>query len=189
MFSKDPERTNGGRKRCLYFDPDGTCATFVDIPVTNSCSSDDQFAMLELLDPFLSGRELVHGCRVRVAWDQRHHYYMVYTKYRRSQENISVRDESNGQESWKGPVVVMRLDTRSATRLVSMTSGIHRELAIRAMARYIEFSFFVLLLIDASRQVCPTYESTNLLCFHSAEEDFVATAFIGSTAPNSLVNT
>lgn len=70
--------------------------------------------------------------------NQRRHYFMVYTKYRRSQENISVRDESGGMESWKGPVVVMRLDTRSATRLVSVTSRVHHELAIKAIARYVE---------------------------------------------------
>jgi len=140
---KYQDRTNGGRKRCLYFDPDGACATSISVSVTNSLSSSDQFAMLELLDPFVGGRELVRGCRVRVVWHQQRHYFMVYTKYRRSQENISVRDESGGQESWKGPVVVMRMDTRSATRLVSITSRIHRELAIRAVARYTKFSTFV----------------------------------------------
>ena len=136
---KHPDRMNGGRKRCLYFDPYGTRAAFVDMSITNSRRSGDQFALLELLGPFRGGRELVRGCRVCVTQHQRRHYYMVYTKYRRSQENVSVREESRGQESWNGPVVVMRLDTRSATRLVSMTNKVHRELAIRAIARYLRF--------------------------------------------------
>ena len=133
---KHPDRINDGRKRGLYFDPDGTRATIVNIPVTNSSCGSGQFASLELLSPFRSGRELVRGCRVRVTRHHQRHYYMVYTKYRRDRENISVREESGGQGSWKGPVVVMRLDTRSATRLVSVTSRVHRELAIAAIARY-----------------------------------------------------
>lgn len=141
-FSKHPDRINGGRKRGLYFDPDGTCAMFVNIPITNGRYGGDQFATLELLGPFHGGRELVRGCRVCVTRHQRRHYYMVYTKYRRSQENVSVREESGGQENWKGPVVVMRLDTPSATRLVSVTSRVHRELAISAIARYLRFVMF-----------------------------------------------
>jgi len=136
---------NGGRKRGIYFDPDGTRATFVGIPITNSRRSSDQRAVLELLDTFCSGREIVRGCRVSVTRHQQRHYYMVYTKYRRNQENISVREESRGLESWKGPVVVMRLDTRSATRLVSVTSRVHRELAIKAIARYLGFATLICL--------------------------------------------
>lgn len=66
---------------------------------------------------------------------------MIYTKYRRSQVNFSIREESGNLESWCGPLVVMRLDTFSGTRLVSITTKDDRETAIKAAAKYVFFDY------------------------------------------------
>lgn len=61
---------------------------------------------------------------------------MIYTKYRKTEINYAIIEESGNQGSWKGPLVVMRLDAVSATRLVSITSKTHKDLAIQAVAKY-----------------------------------------------------
>ena len=70
-----------------------------------------------------------------VTRDHRRHFYMVYTKYQKNTINYSIREESGNRESWGGPLVVMRLDTNSATRLVSITSKSHKDMAIEAIAK------------------------------------------------------
>ena len=64
---------------------------------------------------------------------------MVYTKYRKNTVNCSIREESGNQESWKGPLVVVRLDATSAKRFVSITSKSHRDIAIQAVAKWVFF--------------------------------------------------
>lgn len=96
-----------------------------------------EYVTLECIDPFLHGRELIRGCKVGVTRNHRRYFYMVYTKYRKNTVNCSIREESGNQESWKGPLVVMRLDATSATRLVSITSKTHKEAAIQAVAKWV----------------------------------------------------
>lgn len=107
------------------------------MPVLSSLYGLAECATLECLDSFVRGRERTRGCKVGVTKNNRRYFYMVYTKRRRSQVNSAITEESRGNESWNGPLVVMRLDTASATRLVSITSRSHREIAIQAAAKYV----------------------------------------------------
>jgi hypothetical protein len=127
-------------KRCLYFDPDGIRARTLAIPVASGLGA--EYAALEILEPFLQGRELIRGCRVGVTRNNRRCFYMIYTKYRRSQVNCAVQEESRNLGSWCGPLVVMRLDTFSGGRLVSITTKDHKETAIKAVAKCV-FSVIV----------------------------------------------
>lgn len=61
---------------------------------------------------------------------------MVYTKYRKSQINHAIREGSGNLEGWRGPLVVMRLDALSGTRLVSVTTKAHKEAAMQAVAKW-----------------------------------------------------
>ena len=122
-------------KKCIYFDPDGIRARALAIPVVSSLQTMKECAMLECIEPFLQGRELIRGCKVGVTRNHRRYFYMVYTKYQRNTSNCSIREESGNRESWNGPLVVMRLDANSATRLVSITSKSHKDIAIQAVAK------------------------------------------------------
>ena len=128
-------------KKSLYFDPDGIGAKSLVIPVASSLHDAAEHATLECLGPFLQGRERIRGCKVGITENHRRYFYMIYTKYRKSEVNYAIMEESKNRGSWKGPLVVMRLDTTSATRLVSITSRTHKDLAMRAIARY-NFSLF-----------------------------------------------
>ena len=92
-------------------------------------------AALECIEPFIQGRELIRGCKVGVTRNHHRYFYMVYTKYQKKTVNCSIREESGNRESWCGPLVVMRLDANSATRLVSITSKSHKDTAIQAVAK------------------------------------------------------
>ena len=127
-------------KRSLYFDPDGVGVQKLGIPVVSSLHNAAEHAELESLEPFASGRERIRGCKVGIRRNQRRHFYMIYTKYRRTDTNYAIIEESGNQESWNGPLVVMRLDTASATRLVSITSKTHKDMAIQAVARYVFYT-------------------------------------------------
>lgn len=122
-------------KKSLYFDPDGISAKKLAIPVVSSLHNTAEHATLECLEPFFRGRERVRGCKIGITRNHRRYFYMIYTKYRKTEINYAVMEESGNQGSWKGPLVVMRLDTTSATRLVSITSKAHKDLAIQAVAR------------------------------------------------------
>jgi hypothetical protein len=93
--------------------------------------------MLECVGPFLRGRERIRGCKVGITRNRRRYFYMVYTKYRKTEVNYAIMDESGNQGSWKGPLVVMRLDAMSATRLVSITSKVHEDMAMQVVAKYV----------------------------------------------------
>jgi hypothetical protein len=124
-------------KRSIYFDPEGIGATAVTIPVLDSLFSSDQFVSLESLDPFSRGREAIRGCKVCVVDQQQRDFYIVFTKYRMRIVNFAINGESNGQESWRGPMLVMRLDKLTATRIVSVSNKAHRDSAIKAAAMYV----------------------------------------------------
>ena len=96
-----------------------------------------EYATLECVEPFFQGKELVRGCKVGVTENRRRYFYMIYTKYRKNAVNYSILEESGDQESWGGPLIVMRLDVASATRLVSITSKSHRDIAIQAVAKLV----------------------------------------------------
>jgi hypothetical protein len=150
-------------KRCLYFDPDGIRARTRDIPVASSLCA--EYATLEILEPFLQGRELIRGCRVGVTRNNRRHFYMIYTKYRRGQVNCAVQEESRNLVRWCGPLVVMRLDAFSGGRLVSITTKDHKETAIKAVAKCV-FSVIVNSgsTIDQGRdKVCGNHERKDSL--------------------------
>ena len=123
-------------KKSLYFDPAGIGVRRLAIPVVSSLHDTAEHATLECLGPFFRGRERIRGCKVGITKNHRRYFYMVYTKYRRTEINYAIMEESGNQGSWKGPLVVMRLDATSATRLVSITSKTHKDLAIQAVARY-----------------------------------------------------
>ena len=124
-------------KKCCYFDPDAIRIRTLDIPVASSPLTVTEYAVLERLEPFRQGRELVRGCKVGITRNNRRHFYMVYTKYRRGQINYAILEEYGGVESWRGPLVVMRLDALSATRLVSISTKAHKEAAIMAVAKWV----------------------------------------------------
>ena len=124
-------------KKCLYFDPDGIGARTVDIPMLRSILGVAEHVTLESLESFFQGRQRIRGCKVGVTKNNRRHFYMVYTKHRKTQVNSAIMEESGNRESWDGPLVVMRLDSVTATRLVSITSKSHREIAILAVAKYV----------------------------------------------------
>lgn len=90
---------------------------------------------MECLDSFAQGRERIRGCKVGVTKNNRRYFCMVYTKYCKTQTNSSITEESGNRESWNGPLVVVRLDAVSATRLVSITSRFHREISVQAVAK------------------------------------------------------
>ena len=122
-------------KKCIYFDPNGIRARALTIPVVSDLQSAKESVTLECIGPFLQGRELIRGCKVGVTRNHHRYFYMVYTKYQKNTLNCSIREESGNRESWGGPLVVMRLDTNSATRLVSITSKSHKDIAIQAVAK------------------------------------------------------
>ena len=122
-------------KKCLYFDPDGIGARALDIPVTKSLHGVAERVTLECLESFVQGRQRIRGCKVGVTRNNRRYFYMVYTKHRKTQVNSAIVEESRNCESWGGPLVVMRLDAMTATRLVSITSKSHREIAMQAVAK------------------------------------------------------
>lgn len=144
-------------KKSLYFDPDGIGAKNLAIPVVSSLHGAAEYATLECLGPFLRGRERIRGCKVGITENRRRHFYMIYTKYRKTEINYAIMEESKNQGSWKGPLVVMRLDTTSATRLVSITSRTHKDLAIRAIAKYDS------LLPSYTHQTHPLARFTNIM--------------------------
>lgn len=127
-------------KKSIYFDPDGIRGRTLAIPVASSLQTVTEYAMLEYLEPFFRGRELIRGCKVGVTRNNRRYFYMIYTKYQRNIVNCSIREESGNRESWSGPLVVMRLDATSATRLVSITSKSHKDIAIQAVAKWVLFA-------------------------------------------------
>ena len=122
-------------KKCLYFDPDGIGARTMGVPVLSSLRGTAECVRLECLGQFLRGSGRIRGCKVGVTRNSRRYFYMVYTKHWKTQVNSSIMEESGNRESWNGPLVVMRLDAVSATRLVSITSKSHREVAIQAVAK------------------------------------------------------
>jgi len=124
------------QKRGIYFDPNGIRATITTIPVFDNIFSSDQFVALETLAAFSRGREAIRGCKVCVIKQQKRFFYVIFSKYRRGLVNFAIKGESTDQETWRGPLVVMRLDTQTASRVVSISSKFHRELAITAAARY-----------------------------------------------------
>ena len=135
-------------KKCLYFDPDGIGARTIDIPMLRSLLGVAEHVNLESLESFFQGRQRIRGCKVGVTRNNRRHFYMVYTKHRKTQVNSAIMEESRNREYWDGPLVVMRLDAVTATRLVSITSKSHREIAILAVAKYV----FLL-----TTEIAPTY--------------------------------
>jgi hypothetical protein len=124
-------------KKCLYFDPDGIGAQTVDIPMMRNLLGVAEYVTLESIDSFFQGRQRIRGCKVGVTRNNRRYFYMVYTKHRKTQVNSAIMEESGNREFWHGPLVVMRLDAVTATRLVSITSKSHREIAILAVAKYV----------------------------------------------------
>lgn len=122
-------------RKSLHFDPDGIGARALAIPVLSSVHSIAEYVTLESLEPFVRGRQRIRGCKVGVTKNNRRHFYVGYTKHRKTQVNSAIMEESGNRESWNGPLVVMRLDAISATRLVSITSKSHREIAIQAVAK------------------------------------------------------
>jgi len=137
--------------------------------------------MLEYLDPFFEGRELIRGCKVGVTKNHRRYFYMIYTKYRRNTVNCSIREESGNRESWNGPLVAMRLDATSATRLVSITSKSHKDIAIQAVAKWVSLATVhtaCLRFVAHRYQVHKYYELQNL---HLWQAVAVAPDAVGGT--------
>lgn len=133
IHSRGPENL----KRSIYFDPEGFRASAVTVPVVDSLFSSDQFVVLESLDPFSRGPGAIRGCKVCIADQQRQNFYLVFTKYRKKAINFAIKGESDGQETWGGPLLVMRLDKLTATRIVSISNKAHKDSAIKAAARYV----------------------------------------------------
>jgi len=136
-----------------------------------------EYATLECLEPFIQGRELIRGCKVGVTRNNRRHFYMVYTKYRRSQVNSAVREESGNLESWCGPLVVMRLDAFSGARLVSITTKYHKETAIKAAAKWV-----FLTITDTAL----TTDGCNEVYGHHEHQNFYLDVREGALAPNAV---
>lgn len=105
------------------------------IPVFSNVFSSDQFVALETLEAFSCGRETIRGCKVCVLSQQKRFFYVVFSKYRRGTINFAVKGQSLDQETWRGPLVVMRLDNQTAKRIVSISNKSHKELAITAMTK------------------------------------------------------
>lgn len=129
--SRGPE----SRKRGVYFDPDGIRASTATIPVFDNVFSSDQFVALETLGAFSRGREAIRSCKVCVISQQKRFFYVVFSKYQKGWVNFAVKGQSFDEESWRGPLVAMRLDGLTAKRIVSISSKYHRELAIEAVAK------------------------------------------------------
>jgi hypothetical protein len=107
----------------------------VTIPVFDNVFSSDQFVALETLEAFSYGRETIRGCKVCVLSQHKRFFYVVFSKYRRGSVNFAIKGESSDQETWRGPLVVMRLDNLTAKRIVSISNKSHKELAITAVSR------------------------------------------------------